>query len=75
MAAAVTTWRRERALAAGVAVLLLALAASACERKNPLYLAPGKKEPPPGTANTPPQKPAGPTSAGAGHPALRSPAP
>jgi|GEM_PF-2868701 len=74
MAAAVTTWRRERALAAGVAVLL-ALAASACERKNPLYLAPGKKEPPPGTANTPPQKPVGSTSAGVGHPALRSPAP
>ena len=66
MATTVWTWGHARARKAGLAPLL-ALAVTACDGKNPLFLFPGKKEPPPGTANTPKQTPTAPASADPRH--------
>lgn len=66
MAAAVCILGHARARNAGL-VLLLALAVTACDRKNPLFLVPGKKDPPPGTASTPQQTPMAPASPGPRH--------
>jgi hypothetical protein len=60
------------AVTAGL-LLAIALSASGCDRKNPLFLVPGKEDPPPGTANTPQQTPKARPDAPAGR--AGSPAP